>query len=449
MPEAIKEAVITNEQTLKEFLRIHYSTSNGYTGKAHIWYRRIGESSYHYLFHKPVDELDDAFKDFEFRKMDYCISANAFRGYHRQKESLFTLQNITLDIDVHDMGLTTLQRQGKIYAVTERLLNAVSREEIPAPNTVVWSGRGVQVWWTLVPASYKLLGLYESIRDGLIKKVDALIEDIGCVVDPVATKNAAGVFRLPGTYNTVAERWGSFRIYHNKQLDLIRLANVKSKITVKKNPWPYVSSGGNPNYSSANERETALLNLIGFRQENGTARPGSENRDIVLFNVYCIWSKILSHEDIMQRLYRINEMFIVPMRKKEIDAYMSSARKVQYTITNRKLIEKLKITPEEQAEIGLFVATRDISRKQRREEKEQRNRRIVELHEQGTPQQEIADEVGCSRRTVINVLHKECVSSKPNKDRAKVLQVKGMSNKEIAKALGVSERTIRRYLGAA
>ena len=115
----------------------------------------------------------------------------------------------------------------------------------------------------------------------------------------------------------------------------------------------------------------------------------------------------------MVRLRQFNAGFKSPMTEKELQQTVCTAqRKAGYQYSNEKLIALLGITEEEQSVIGLFAvpqhkafirpnATRDEVRKARREG---RDSKIVELHESGISQSEIARQLKINRKTVARVL---------------------------------------------
>lgn len=111
----------------------------------------------------------------------------------------------------------------------------------------------------------------------------------------------------------------------------------------------------------------------------------------------------------MVRLRQFNAGFKSPMTEKELQQTVCTAqRKAGYQYSNEKLIALLGITEEEQSVIGLFAvpqhrpnATRDEVRKALREG---RDSKIVELHESGISQSEIARQLKINRKTVARVL---------------------------------------------
>jgi len=117
---------------------------------------------------------------------DTYLSVNQFDGW-RTIKLLRSLRANFVDIDLKDG-----QRPEIALALA---LQELAHQRLPAPSFVVYSGRGLHLYWMLCPTPPKALPVWQRIED---KLVDALTE-IGA--DPRA-RDCTRVLRLVGTRNT-------------------------------------------------------------------------------------------------------------------------------------------------------------------------------------------------------------------------------------------------------
>ena len=199
------------------------------------------------------------------------------------------------------------------------------------------------------------------------------------------------------------------------------------------------------------EKLTALLKL---RQDKG-ATAGKENRDLFLFCLYNSAVRGVGHEEALQRVDEFNRLFFEPMTAAEIEEYLRPSVKNRYWLKNAKIIEKLKITPEEQDEIGFYEAgkspgmtKRARERDERRAAKADRNSKILELYRQGHTATEAAAAVNCSVSTASRVISAAGLQSPADLLGSDIcsLRQEGHTIKEIAETTGVTKRTVYYHL---
>jgi hypothetical protein len=104
------------------------------------------------------------------------------------------------------------------------------------PNSIVRTGRGVQLWWAILPcyggADYGIsLYHHNKIKSTFISHIARLIEEYGeelegLDVDRGASSNPVGYFRLPGSYNTKAKCYTSLAVIHDKRYDQRELTKL-------------------------------------------------------------------------------------------------------------------------------------------------------------------------------------------------------------------------------
>ena len=77
-----------------------------------------------------------------------------------------TLHNIVIDIDCHKYGISKKDRDNEIEKCEVYLRELFDNSlELPSPNTIVKTGRGLQLWWAIKPLSAaKLKNIYKETR---------------------------------------------------------------------------------------------------------------------------------------------------------------------------------------------------------------------------------------------------------------------------------------------
>ena len=369
-------------------------------------------------------------------RLDYYITANTVSGVNRRESELFGLQNIVIDIDCH-----ATENRHAVAGLVQAFLWRSKRDlwetgVVPTPNSIVRTGRGVQLWWAIQPC-YGGRGYsksryhYNKIKNNIMDHIEAMLAEYpdemeGLEVDRGASSNPVGYFRLPCTYNTVAKCYGTLEILHDKrydQRDLTLLeapesdvpsqgqSGAQHHIPLKKSDIAVIH-----NYHSTGLRRVMQLVKLRNLRDN---EAGNETRDHFNFAVYNSLRMTFEHGEAMERLRAFNDGFNQPMSEKELENCISSARKKRgYKYSNAKLIELLSITSEEQDAIGLHPfrgsyrpwahskpnESRDAARRAIRED---RDHKIITMHEEGVSQAEISRRLGIGKNTVGRVLKKQ------------------------------------------
>lgn len=465
------------------WLRLHFQES-GFNGRFQIGFRRPDSSSILPLTTQPMDKLPDFVESAHFsRRLDYYITANSVAGVQRRKEGLFSLHNIVIDIDLHvkenieDPADAKKEQmfynQEPLQAFLSRLQDAVSMEdELPSPTSVVWTGRGLQLWWAIIPMSGKCLPWYDEIRDTLILRIQNLTDEYSSElgdlrVDGAASKNAVGYFRLPGTVNSHSQTMVKADIWSGVQYDtheLIKWAKKYKKEqaaeAAEMDTLPYPDA--DPfSYSDAEVRILKNVFTLAFFRVRQMIRLrairndkiGDETRNnmcLIVFNALLLSS---GEEKAWEKILEFNAGFKKPMTEKELhNSLDTSVKRGGYRYKNETILSFLDISASEQEQIGLYPGGAPFSRLSshpsriaaRRLAKQHRNDRIKELSESGKKNKEIAEELGISPNTVTAVLG----AKRPRREEALDMKKAGMSESDIAAELGVSTRTVERYLEA-
>lgn len=413
---------------IDKWLDIHYGDTS-FNGRAVIGHRPNGKGIYP-LTMRSLTELRPYIKKMHLsQNLEYYITANTIKGTSRTKDEVFGLQNIVIDVDCHEK-----EHEKNIQSLVEAFVWYCKRDlfgegVIPFPNSIVRTGRGVQLWWAIVPcyggSDYgKSLYHYNKIKRNFIDHIQAMLNEYsdldGLNLDDGPSMNVVGFFRLPFTYHKTVKRYGSLEILHSKRYDqreLTKIAGVinededsePTSLTPRSIPMKESDRFILRNFQSTGVRRVLqLIKLRNLRDNN----IGAEDRDKFNFSVYNALRMKFDHEGAMPYVRAFNAGFKEPMTERELQISLCTAiKKGGYKYTNLTLIKLLGITPEEQRAIGLLPysrkrattpnASRDAARKAL---KEDRDDKIIELARKGVAQAEIARILGIGKNTVWRVM---------------------------------------------
>ena len=411
---------------IEQWLDIHFGDTS-FNGRVFIGHRK-NDGGVYTMTARPLTELKPYIQMIHVsNNLDYYITANTVSGVQRNVSGLFGLQNIVIDIDCHDEDkkrYATELVQGFIWRIKRDLWDT---DIIPMANSIVRTGRGVQLWWALKPGYAKNRYYYDKIKNNLMAHIECLLSEYseldGLGVDRGASGNPVGYFRFPCTYNTKAKKYGSLEILHSKRYDQQELMNLEAPEAVipavesSQQVIPLLSTDISvlqKFYSTGSKRVIQLIKLRNLR--NNTV--GAETRNNFNFAVYNALRMTYDHEEAMVRLRSYNAGFNEPMSDRELENCVVSAKKLGgYKYSNKKLIELLEISEEEQDAIGLHPfegkyrpwncskpnSSRDATRKVL---KADRDHKIVTMVKSGLSQAEVARQLGIGKNTVGRVMKK-------------------------------------------
>lgn len=460
-----------------KWFKLHFQSS-GFNGRFQIGIRGPRSSAILPLTTQSMDQLHEFVETAHFSgRLDYYITANAFSGVNRQKQELFSLHNIVIDIDVHNQEQTFFYDNSSIQAFASRLKGITATTDqwdddlLPSPTSIVWTGRGLQLWWAIVPMSYKCLTWYEEIRNCFISRITNLIEDYpdelcDLKVDASASRNVVGYFRLPGTINSKSQSLAVPEIWSGIQYDthlLIKWAKQYQKEREQLAPSPATYSDVDPfRYSDVEVRILKSVFTLAFFRVRQIIRLrtlrnndiGDETRNNMCLIVYNAFLLAYGENTAWEKVMDFNSGFKNPMTEKELHQSLdTSTKRGGYRFKNETVVKFLNISTDEQEAIELYGSnnadmpmTRMSSHPSRtacrRLAKQVRNQKIRNLSAEGKKNYEIAAEVGIDPNTVTSVLG----AKKPRRKEAIAMKAAGMSPSDIAEELGVCRRTVERYL---
>lgn len=452
-----------------EWFRQQFPKS-GFNGRFQLGYRQSGRTEIWPLFTAELDRIDDFLSEMHISaKIDYYITANSICGIGRKVEQLFSLHNIVIDVDAHTSENEVADDELVSDFLWRLNRDLFSNNDPPLPSSVVFTGRGLQFWWSIIPMSSKCLPWYQEIRDTMLKAVKACIEEYSefdCFsVDEAASRNTVGYFRLPGTYNTKAKKEVQILEVSQTAYDTHELIKWAKQWKADHNRNPsvtYPPSDFSGKYTDTDVyilrdihtmaffRVQQLIQLRMLRNND----VGEETRNNMCFIAYNAMLPAVGHEKAWDKLLSFNAGFKQPMTEDELHHSIDTARrKGGYHYKNSSILRFLGVTEEEQKQIGMYApsdpfspltrlspnAARDSSRAVI---KRDRDAKIRALDEQGVSRKEIAQQLGITRQTVSSVL-----GPKPSKAQIALdMTEQGIGIDEIASSIKVSQRVVKQYV---
>lgn len=425
---------------LYKFLEIHMGRDDGYYGYYPVYSRPICNGRLLNIRQIGFIDSQDSIRSIKTfgnlrQHMDYYIVANSFKSpKFRRAVNVHSLTNIVVDIDVHHARGGIKGCQDVIMQRLDALLYLIFVKKpigLPCPNTVVHTGRGIQLWWTIKPLSAKKLkyiykGIQEYLFTALEKEINSADPELKeyVLLDISASKKMSGLFRLPGTWNTRSKTYGDFWILHDNKLDAAKLYFALHPVTGK----PYIKykkkkKQGNPVFRKnnyGNHIDNMIRSLIELRRSAGEMEDGY--RDLYCLIVLSAYlSNDTPEDEAWNRVVALNNSFKNPLPEKELHSYMSTAMRKKYRYRNETIIGYLGIDDEEQKALGFYPANvhyyeeRQKARERgqkRRKMKEKRDIKIIELFAKGVLQEKIAELVGCAQSTVSKILKAAGITKK-------------------------------------
>ena len=304
---------------------------------------------------------------------DVFFSQNTFYRKARRIETVRQLRSLYVDLDFYIFNYAPEQI---IYWLEQDHF----RKDIPEPNMIIFSGQGIVLIWTIEPAPYMALPLWQAIQNYLIKQLKPLGGD------PKAA-DAARIFRLAGSISSKNGNEVRVEYRHDYQYTLreIQEGYLPELTPRKEKPKP--------------GRKKKILHLFNLYTLHGarlhdldklvTIRNGDMDgcREIALF-LYRYWSCCFENDPrtALQHTLELNQAFTHPLRESEAVRATESAQKAfeaksdkeanerakamgypgaGYRVSNAKLIDWLGITEEEQKHLKTIIGAKEKNRRKR------------------------------------------------------------------------------------
>ena len=356
------------------------------------------------------------------------VSVNGFSGDRRRLDSLRQINALFFDLDCH--GSSRSQTDNAICNALEIISEAVRIEKLPRPTLTVDSGRGLHLYYVLNrsipyrcsangPVNEKALGLFRLVQQNLSRALSHLMEPIDCIDVDEKVFDFTRVSRVPGSYNPAAQRYARLLLSSDSYYDLSDL-NVRLGGFAKHVVSPEMGHSPNALFSKKRGDDSPLLrsrlaNVISLQALRNFDCEGS--RELMCFVFYNTAVQLVGPNDASRQLCSFNSRFTQPLSQAELDSVVRSVDRVvnvrgqrgYYVLSAKRIVEMLALTEQEKIKIRFHTSTRSIIREKAKEatasRRALRDKKISNLYRSGDfTQNEIAQRVGCSLRTVASVL---------------------------------------------
>lgn len=344
------------------------------------------------------------------RKMPYYLTKNSFFADQRRNDALFSLDNITIDLDDHSGKLDGRQLDYEI----DRLLYALDDYSGRMPQyNLTRSGRGAHLWIPLESFSAKMRLYYSIYAHSICDTVERAAQEISSPLqlDRSASMNAAGIIRLPFTINQHTKQLATFEQrteYRHTLDDLQEYCAINLDSTGREFERQHgrrcKTSDDRRAYIPLNQKRIRFLNAVIDRADDLTGR-----RDTVLFLLCNAWMQYTGDADTARaKLDDANRRLSAPLTDTEtawIIDYI--ARKGGLDFKVQTFLDFMGATlSERMLYLDGMQNQRETDRAAARDRKAQRICDIIEMHRKGMKQAEIATACGCCQKTVSNIIAK-------------------------------------------
>jgi hypothetical protein len=347
---------------------------------------------YHYQPHEVADKLSNWLGE------DVYFSQNTFYKPQRQIENIRQLRSLYVDLDFYLFNYDPSWVLGKLES-------EFFKHTIPEPNVIIFSGQGMVLIWLIDPVPHKALPLWQAVQTYLLAELSSLGGDSKAT-------DAARIFRIAGSINSKngIEVKAQFRhdyryILRDIQNDYLPELNDEIQPPKKKKSGRKKKIAQLFNiYRLHHARLLDLIKLVELRNFDIQGY-----RETICF-LYRYWLCCYTNDpvDALNQTITFNLQFTNPLTNKEVERATRSAEKAWkarnneeanriamekgypgagYNISNKKLINWLDITEEEQKHLLTVIGTGEKRRRNTLYQQEKRRQQGVQKREEYIKQQ--------------------------------------------------------------
>lgn len=371
-----------------------------------------------------IDELAATGTD-----LDTYTSINTFRGYKRQSDKVFNFESIYIDIDCHTSDDSSVVEAAKARTMSI-LQEAYSAGTLAAPTMITDTGRGFGLQYCLNKSiantwrAEKMISFFKKVRKAIFEKYKEVLAGEDMIEVDGAVLDDARVCRLPGTYNTKADKFCRLISVSEKYYELSELVQschlwdwksdeeYQKEKTERENRKKGIASRSVVSFAEyrlpfLKARLEQLEKLQELRGENCEGY-----REQLLFITYSAL-KQLDPISAALRLQEMNERFSDPLPQVELDHIIQETdqsvgedHRGYYKLSNAYVVDTLGLTDDEIKTLGIGQGLkRSVERQAARDKKTDMREKIIELLTQtdSLTYDQIAEATGVSRRTICTI----------------------------------------------
>ncbi|MDO4842567.1 MAG: hypothetical protein Q3982_07840, partial [Phoenicibacter congonensis] len=394
---------------VKTFANLIYAADHSeYKGMVTIVRRPKGTTTMETVASVPAEQAGEWLAQMHVSTdADYYLTKAQFKAAQTWNSGeLFALNAIWVDVDAHGEIPSFVEAERMRSLLIHALPELAS---IPIPNLIVYSGRGFHLVWLIEQCAAKLTFMHRAVSVYYGEAIQDLLVGLKFTkcysVDTGYCASIAGLTRIPGTFNTHSNTYCTYEILHNRrtllteQYDTVEYRSGKGLVsskTCRRFTFSAVQAAGKL-------RVDALLKLIGLREN------WEGYRDYFLLILFSACQMAgYSNEDALRLTLKANAQLKSPLSEREVRSLLSTAVKKYYKMKNAYIVEKLNLTADEQAAIGIFAMPAGAAKRgknQARDEKiaakrRKENRMIMRFHTLGWSISAIAKKVNRCYNTI-------------------------------------------------
>ena len=337
------------------YINCIHGESEGWITKA-----KISDKGYKQWHYKHIQLVG-----LKFDEDNEYITLNTFYKTYRRIECLKELNALFIDLDTYKTGFTKEQ-------ILMNLNENYFGKNIPIPNLIIDSGRGLYLIWLIKKVPSMALPLWKAIEEYFYK----ILKEFGA--DRQAL-DATRILRIPGSFNSKTHTEVKIIDNYDYLYELREIQNEYMPELSEKAP----KRRGRPKKVSFIYRErslyyTRLQDLIKLCELREYYLKGHREFILFLYRYYlCYFTE--DTEKSLNDTIELNNMFKQPLREQEVIRATKSAEKVylsknkDYKYKNETLINLLQISDDEQREMKTIISKEEYKRRKQIRDREYQN----------------------------------------------------------------------------
>ena len=397
---ALKQEDEENLSTSIKYINIVHGNSQGWITKA-----KISDKGYKQWHYKHIQLVE-----LKYDEDNVYITLNTFYKTYRRLECLKELNALFIDLDTYKTGFTKEQ-------ILMNLCENYFGKNIPIPNLIIDSGRGLYLIWLIKKVPSMALPLWKAAEEYLYKTLKEFGADRQAL-------DATRILRVPGSINSKTHTEVKIidnydYLYELREIQSEYMPELSEKAPVRRGrpkKVKYIYRERSLYYSRLQD----ITKLCELREYD---LKGQRELILFLYRYYlCYFTEDV--EKSLNDTLELNSMFRQPLSEREVIRATKSAETVfkdknkDYKYKNETLINLLEITEEEQKEMKTIISkdeyksrNNEYNKKKyheklrkdgkitKKEEILQRRRKIKDLLQEGLIRKDICFQLDISIKT--------------------------------------------------
>ncbi|MVX66959.1 DNA-binding response regulator [Clostridium chromiireducens] len=368
------------------------------------------------------------------------MTPNSFFMPKRKIENIRKLNALYIDIDYYNIENLKTYDHERILAILE---NDYFGQDVPEPSFVIYTGRGLAVYWLIEPVPIKVLPLWNSIQKFFVDK----LKDMGADSKSI---DGARIMRLAGSINDKTGQRSKLYMYDENLVYTLR--DIQNDYLPQLTPYinnPAYKGRGRKakvvNFYTLYSLHYARLNDIlklqelrsGYCRNNDGSLSEEGQRELMCF-LYRYWYCCYCNDtkQALLNTLEFNQGLKKPLPNTEVEKITEQAEKAYrewlldspngvykrggYNYKNETLISILNITEDEMRVLTTIINPSEKLRRQLVKEKEERRnengltkreqqkqdtiKAVTELYNKGYKQVEIVKELSLTKGRVSQIV---------------------------------------------